>query len=150
MPELKHANTVIHPANRALTMTSVSASPAFWDRLGISLSGLCMVHCMVMPVVVAAVPLGATAETVHGWLHPVLLLALVPLTVLALVSTRGKPQAIRIRLVFGVGLLLIVLAPIFSHETASPVVETGFTLLGSGLLIVGHWRNRHTSRCCVQ
>lgn len=73
-------------------MTSDPAPPFFWDRIGISLSGLCMVHCMVMPVVLAALPLWSMAETLHDWLHPLFLVSLVPISVMALVR-RGKPKA---------------------------------------------------------
>ncbi len=122
-------------------MTSGPAPPVFWDRIGISVSGICMVHCMVLPVILAAVPLWSTAETLHGWLHPLFLVALVPISFMALVSTRGKPRAKSIQVLLGAGLLVIALASLFGHEAASPVVETAFTLLGSGLLVTGHWRN---------
>ncbi len=51
-----------------------------------------MVHCMVMPVVLAALPLWSMAETLHDWLHPLFLVSLVPISVMALVR-RGKPKA---------------------------------------------------------
>ena len=130
-------------------MTIKPAPPAFWDRIGISLSGLCMVHCMVMPVVLAVAPLWAMAETLHDWLHPVLLILLVPISIIALISTRGKLHAKSIRVLLGTGLFIIALASFLGHEAVSPVVETSFTLLGSGLLITGHRRNERSCRRCV-
>lgn len=130
-------------------MTSETTTPGLWDRIGISLSGLCMVHCLLMPAVVAAVPLWSQAETLHDWLHPLLLLTLAPITVMALVSTRSKPQARRVWLLLGAGLLALALPTLFSHEAASPVMETAFTLLGSGLLITGHRHNGRICRRCV-
>ena len=123
-------------------MTSRPPPPGIWDRIGISLSGLCMVHCMLLPVVLLAVPLWSIAETLHDWLHPLLLVVLLPISLMALVATASKPQAKRVRVLFGLGLLIIALASLFGHEAANPVVETAFTLLGSGLLVTGHWRNR--------
>lgn len=130
-------------------MTSEFAPPIFWDRIGISLSGLCMVHCMVMPVVLATAPLWSMAETLHAWLHPLFLVALVPITAMALASTRGKPQAKRVRVLFGVGLFALVMASFFGHAAESPFVETTLTLLGSGLLIAGHRRNERICQRCV-
>lgn len=114
-----------------------------------SLSGLCIVHCMVMPVVLAAVPLWSMAETLHDWLHPLFLVGVVPISVMALVSTRGKPQAKSIRVFLGVGLFVLTLASFFNHEAVSPFMETAITLLGSGLLIIGHRRNEQICRRCA-
>ena len=44
-------------------------------------------------------------------------------------------------MLLGAGLFIIALASFLGHEAVSPFVETTFTLLGSGLLITGHWRN---------
>ena len=131
-------------------MASGPPPPGIWDRIGISFSGLCMVHCMLLPVVLVAVPLWSTAETLHDWLHPLFLVALLPISFMALVATADKPQAKSVRVLLGVGLfglLLIALASLFGHEAANPVVETAFTLLGSGMLVTGHWRNGHCRRC---
>ncbi len=130
-------------------MTSGPTPPGIWDRIGISLSGLCMVHCMLLPVVLVAVPLWSTAETLHDWLHPLFLVALLPISFMALVATASKPQAKSVRVLLGVGLLIIALASLFGHEAANPVVETAFTLLGSGMLVTGHWRNGQICRRCV-
>ncbi len=128
-------------------MTSGPTPPGIWDRIGISLSGLCMVHCLLLPVVLLAVPLWSTAETLHDWLHPLLLVTLLPISLMALVATASKPQAKRVRVLFGLGLLIIALASLFGHDAANPVVETALTLLGSGMLVTGHWRNGQI--CCV-
>ena len=141
--------SLIHTQGQGIAMTSEPAPPVFWDRIGISLSGLCMVHCMVMPVVLAAVPLWSMADTLHDWLHPVLLILLVPISAIALGSTRGKPQAKSIRVLLGVGLFIIALASFLGHEAVNPFVETTFTLLGSSLLITGHRRNERICRRCV-
>ena len=128
-------------------MTSGPTPPGIWDRIGISLSGLCMVHCMLLPVVLITVPLWSTAETLHDWLHPLFLVALLPITFMALVATADKPQAKSVRVLLGVGLLVIVLASLFGHEEG--ILETAITLLGSGMLVAGHWRNGQTCQGCV-
>lgn len=106
-----------------------------------SLSGLCVVHCLMMPVVLAALPLWSASETLHDWLHPLFLIGVVPTSVVALVSTRGKPQSKSVRVLLGMGLFVIALATTIGHEAVNPLVETAFILLGSSLLIIGHWRN---------
>ncbi len=130
-------------------MTSGSTPPGIWDRIGISLSGLCMVHCMLLPAVLIAVPLWSTAQTLHDWLHPLFLVALLPISFMALVATADKPQAKSVRVLLGVGLLVIVLASLFGHQEGGRILETAVTLLGSGMLVAGHWRNGQTCRGCA-
>ena len=130
-------------------MTSGPAPPAFWDRIGISVSGICMVHCMVLPVMLAAVPLWSTVETLHDWLHPLFLVALLPISFMALVATADKPRPKSVRVLLGLGLLVIVLASLFGEEEGGRILETAVTLLGSGMLVAGHWRNGQTCRGCV-
>ncbi len=130
-------------------MTSGPPPPGIWDRIGISVSGLCMVHCMLLPVVLVAVPLWSTAETLHDWLHPLFFVALLPISFMALVATADKPQAKSVRVLLGVGLFVIVLASLFGHEEGGRILETAVTLLGSGMLVTGHWRNGQICRRCV-
>ena len=130
-------------------MTSGPTPSGIWDRIGISLSGLCMVHCMLLPVVLIAVPLWSTAETLHDWLHPLFLVALLPITFMALVAPADKPTPKSVRVLLGLGLFVIVLASLFGHEEGGRILETAVTLLGSGMLVTGHWRNGQTCRDCV-
>ena len=127
-------------------MTSGPTTPGIWDRIGISLSGLCMVHCMLLPVVLIAVPLWSTAETLHDWLHPLFLVALLPISLMALLATADKPTPKSVRVLLGLGLLVIVLASLFGHEEGGRILETAITLLGSGMLVTGHWRNGQICR----
>ncbi len=130
-------------------MTSGPTPPGIWDRIGISLSGLCMVHCMLLPVVLITVPLWSTAETLHDWLHPLFLVAILPISFMALVATADKPQAKSVRVLLGLGLFVIVLASLFGDEEGGRILETAVTLLGSGMLVAGHWRNGQTCRGCA-
>lgn len=29
---------------------------AFWDKIGLGLSGLCLVHCLLLPIAVSSLP----------------------------------------------------------------------------------------------
>ncbi len=56
----------------------------FWDTFGIGLSGLCLIHCAVIPLlpVLFVIPLGAMVES--ELLHMGLLLLMLPTAVIAL------------------------------------------------------------------
>ncbi len=122
--------------------------PSRWDRLGIAVSGVCVAHCLLLPALVSMLPLWPTAAAVHGWLHPVFALVLVPTTVLAAASGYRKHGQRRIVALLGVGLLVILVAGVLGHAAPGAFAETAVTLGGSGLLITGHWRNWQADRCC--
>ncbi|HEX6982497.1 MAG TPA: MerC domain-containing protein, partial [Balneolaceae bacterium] len=110
---------------------------SFWDRLGIGLSGLCAIHCLFFPVIVALLPLWPVAESIHFWTHPFLFLLIVPTVYYALRSS-NVPH--RIPQLLYAGLFVIALAWLL-HEWVGAWTESAITMAGSVLLIMGHWFN---------
>lgn len=124
------------------------ASLTRWDRLGIGLSGLCALHCLATPVALALLPLWPSLDALHAWLHPVLALLLVPVTVLAMWGAHRAHRPHRLQAGFAIGLALVLLALPAGHATGW-WLETSLTLVGSALLIaahVGNWRAAHPPR----
>lgn len=115
-------------------------SKAFWDRIGIALSGLCAVHCLFFPVAIALLPLLPVAESVHDWTHPLLFLLIAPTVYFALRSD-DLPKSIP-RFLYA-GLAVIALAWML-HDWIGMWGESAVTIIGSSLLVTGHWMNyRH-------
>jgi hypothetical protein len=115
-----------------------------WDRLGVLLSGLCLVHCLLLPAAVLLLPRFVLLETVHDIVHPVLLLLILPVTLVALrhrshCTTTHHGARTEARLLLG-GLALIGLAwP--AHVLLGPAVEIGMTVVGGIGLVTGHLRH---------
>jgi len=130
------------------TPVSSVAQPGRADRLGVLLSGVCMVHCLLLPVMLSTLPLWPAAAAWHRWLHPVFALILIPTTMVAAVAGYRKHGRRRIVGVLGVGLAVILSAGVLGHAMPGAAVETGLTVAGSVLLIAGHWRNWRADRCC--
>ncbi len=117
-----------------------------WDRLGIGLSGLCAVHCLLTPLLLAALPLWPNAWAMHAWLHPTLVALLLPVTAFAAWDAHRHGGGAHVPWLLGVGFLLVAVAWL-GHDLWGAVGEAAGTLLGSGLLVTGHalnWR-RHRS-----
>lgn len=115
-----------------------------WDRAGIVLSGLCVVHCLLLPVALIALPhaghLGGFAEVAH----PLFAVLLLPVTVQALRDRcphhRLQATAARWLLLAGLGCVWMALP---AHLLVGHEVETLLTVTGSLSLIAGHgqrWR----------
>ena len=115
---------------------------SIWDRIGIGLSGLCAVHCLVMPIALAIFSLWPAALAVDAWLHPIFAALLIPTTLMAIRVAVRHRHAIHIPLLLSGGLVL-VLAAMAIGEVAGAMSEAGVTVIGSGLLITGHWQNGH-------
>lgn len=123
-------------------MEKILFKKTVWDRLGIGLSGLCAVHCLLFPVAVALLPLWPLADAIHTWTHPVLFLLIAPTVWLAL---RGKARRPEVAAPLLGGLAVIALAW-FLHEWTGRWGEALITLAGSLLLIRGHWLNYRSHR----
>ena len=113
--------------------------PAILDRLAILLSGVCLVHCLAIPVALLLGPtLGiwlAASETLVHW---VLLGLAAPLSVLALGMGFRRHRSRRVVAVGMAGLLLMLLG--VSHWFGS-TAEAVLTMSGVVLVMWAHIRN---------
>jgi FtsH-binding integral membrane protein len=116
--------------------STVAPSHSRWDRLGIAFSGLCLLHCAVLPTL-AFLPLlegvGWIPEVVHAVAAP----AAIGVGVLALANSRGRSSARWTRRLIGAGLVLVALG-VVGHALGSEVAETAASGIGGALLVAGH------------
>lgn len=118
-------------------MSNTHTKPEFWDRFGIGISGICAVHCLFFPVSVALLPLWPAAESIHDWTHPVLFILIVP-TVFFALKGRSLLGSIGKYLISG---LCVVGAAWMLHDWIGDWGEAAVTIIGSALLVRGHWIN---------
>jgi hypothetical protein len=116
-----------------------------FNNLGIGMSGMCILHCLLTPLALVALPF---LETLHHWVHPVLALMIVPVTLLAMWTGFRQHRRPSVLLPLGVGLLIVLTSSWFAHEDLYLSVEAEFGFLGSGLLMIGHWWNRQAGKAC--
>jgi hypothetical protein len=114
------------------------------DASAIALSSLCLLHCLALPLLAAALPLmGVWAEA--EWVHILFVAIAVPTTGFALWRAhRQHPLPALALLSAGTGLLLLLAGAVGwpSHEA-----ETPMTVVGSLLLAVTHlWNARRRHR----
>ncbi len=120
-------------------------SVTLWDRLGIGLSTLCLIHCLALPVLVSLLPIVPVPEVIHEWSHPVLAVVILPTIVLA-IRRSAHDRRIHAYLIGGFAVILTGWA--VGHSVLGFLAETTFTVAGSVLLIIGHVLNyRHHQVC---
>ena len=122
-------------------MTTLSPKAAAIDGVAISLSGLCLIHCLALPVVSAILPIAGSWAEIE-WIHKAFVVAALPFSLLALASERATGI---IGGLIASGFILLAAAafaePLHDHETA-------LTLLGGLLLASGHalrWSRSYSS-----
>jgi hypothetical protein len=122
----------------------------FFDASAIGLSGLCLLHCLALPVAAAFLPALAFWQA-SEWVHVLFVMLAVPLAGIALWRSHrvsALPKALWMLSAGGVAALAMGAIGWPSHAW-----ETAITVAGSVLLASAHawnWRRRHSrAKSCV-
>lgn len=121
-------------------MLAMSPRQRLLDGLAIGASILCLVHCLLLPLVILLLPMLALVLNVPEAFHLAVFLLAVPTSLLALGAgqrrhRRGSPLAVALP-----GLLLMAAGLSLARTEG---METALTVAGSLLLAAGHilnWR----------
>ncbi len=118
------------------------ASPAkAFDISAIGLSGLCLIHCLVLPVVAVALPyLGGWSKA--EWVHILFVALAAPISAIALFRRAAKRPPASLLLLAAAGLLLLALGALGLPDHA---LETPFSVMGGLLLAAAHTWNLRRS-----
>jgi len=116
-----------------------------WDRFGIGVSGICAIHCLFFPVLVALMPVATVGSVISEWLHPLFVALIAPTVYFA--SKRSHFDR-KVTALLATGFILVLAGWLIGHYWLGIWSETGLTLAGSVLLISGHWLNyQHHQKC---
>jgi len=111
------------------------------DRTAIGLSFICAIHCLLLPIAVAALPSATLVGLEDELFHRLLLIVVLPVSAFALMSGLRRHHN-RAVLVIGVaGLTVLIVGAAFGHDLFGETGERIVTLVGSALVALGHFRN---------
>jgi len=113
----------------------------FIDKLSISISVLCVAHCLIFPVLAVFIPniiaLGLTSENFHFWM----IVSVIPSSAFALTLGCKKHANISMVIIGVVGLSSLLLALALDHSMLGEYGEKALTLIGALLIAFAHFRN---------
>ena len=114
------------------------------DNLGITISSVCAIHCVLLPAIFIIAPYSFLAS--HEF-HEALIYFILPCAVIAFTLGCRKHGDIKVALMGSFGIILlassILLHEVFHSEEHSEELTTVLiTVAGSIMLILSHLRNR--------
>jgi uncharacterized membrane protein YfcA len=118
------------------------------DRLGIIASALCFIHCVLTPVAVSILAVGAHYLPSEEKVHRILTVFVAALGAVATLFGYRRHRRSRILLLMSCGLLLIFAGAYFGNRLPSHLAEVAVTMMGSCFMISGHFLNHTFCRNC--
>ena len=123
------------------------------DFLAISLSGLCLVHCLLFPLITIFLPAVSGSFLEGEIFHKFLLIFILPTSILALFLGCKKHRKRNFFFIGGIGLFFLVFAAFLGHELLGEVGEKVLTTLGGLIIAYAHWKNFQSCKkdehnCC--
>lgn len=124
---------------------------AIADKTAVSLSLLCTIHCLAMPLVVVLLPTVAALPLADEAFHLWMIYAVLPISIYALTMGCKKHKRYRLLLIGGLGLSILVATALVGHEILGEVWEKSLTVLGASIIVLGHYWNyrlcQYQDRC---
>ena len=118
------------------------------DAAAIGLSFLCALHCLVLPLVLALIPV-MTSSLNHSDFHRWMVMVVVPVSVFSLImGWRSHKQYLAV-VIGSIGLLLLIFSGYFGEGVLNEFWEENLTVLAATIIAVGHLCNfRFCQREC--
>ncbi|MDG2375400.1 MAG: MerC domain-containing protein [Woeseiaceae bacterium] len=125
-------------------MDNSSGPSEVLDKVAVALSGLCLVHCLALPLLIVILPFSGQFSDDH--LHMQMLILVIPVSVVALtLGFRGHrhPGVV----IAGVaGMIIITFGGMVAHDHYGLLTDRLLTIIGSLVLAITHYRNFRLSR----
>ena len=115
------------------------------DRSAIALSTLCVIHCLVVPIVLIALPTITglavfSDERFHTWL----LFAVMPISLFAVAVSFFQYQNPAVVILALAGIFILLLVAVLGETMFGSNGEVILTVIGSALVALAHLKNmRH-------
>jgi predicted branched-subunit amino acid permease len=112
------------------------------DGFAVLLSGTCMVHCLVLPLLVTVVPIMQGSSLLNEQaFHLIMLLFILPTSLIALTIGCRKHKDRLTMVLGGIGLSVLTFTALFGHEVFGLVGERYVTTGGGLILALAHIQN---------
>ena len=109
------------------------------DSISIWLSGICILHCLALPITTIAIPV--FGEFFGGHYHAIILFIIIPVSLVALYRGYRNHRKILIACLGCLGIFIIFIGATIIHYQYNSLTDSVFTIFGSLLLSLAHYYN---------
>lgn len=121
-----------------------------FDQIAITLSAICIVHCLAVPLLVAGLPIAALSFGNSEHFHGVMLWLVVPTSVFGFILGYRLHQRAGLVALGAIGVVVLAAVAIWGHDAWTDTLEVTVSVAGSLLLASAHWLNFRAVRRCHQ
>ena len=111
------------------------------DKSAVALSALCLVHCLVFPVLTVLLPSLAVIPLEQELFHMLMVICVIPVSIYALTMGCKKHNTHSVAYLGGTGLLLLIAAVVLGEHHLGELGEKLMTTLGALVIAAAHIRN---------
>ncbi|MDX1404701.1 MAG: MerC domain-containing protein [Woeseiaceae bacterium] len=116
-----------------------SSARGIFDRLAITLSGLCLLHCLLLPVAIVSLPILTQFGDAHFHLQMLVVVIPVSLLAYAFAYPRHRNKAI---VAWGfAGIAIMLVGGTIAHANFGAIADTALTIAGAVILASSHYFN---------
>ena len=117
----------------------------YLDTAAVFLSGVCMLHCLALPIALTILPIVNVTLVDESTFHLLMVAVILPVSVIAL-TIGCRQHKDKLTLILGsVGLVILTLTAIFGHNLLGLTGERIVTSICGLILAAAHIQNY---RCC--
>jgi MerC mercury resistance protein len=121
-----------------------SKSLSFPDNMAVVLSGVCLLHCLTLPVLIALIPF--MSQFGEGHFHVQMLLVVLPVSIMAFSLGFRRHRVKSVITWGGIGMLLLVFGATVVHDSFGLVADRTVTICAALILAFAHYFNNKFSR----
>lgn len=111
------------------------------DRMAIILSGTCMAHCLLLPILITLFPIVQGSLLEEESFHALFLIFVLPTSVIALFIGCRKHKHLMTAVLGMIGLTTLTLAAFWGHDWVGLTGERIMTTMGGAILALSHLSN---------
>ena len=108
------------------------------DKASISLSVVCAIHCLLLPLALVLIPSIAVLPIADERFHQLLVVLVLPTSLFALTIGCRRHRQWRVMVCGALGLTVLFLTVLAGHEMLGEFGEKSLTLLGAILVAISH------------
>jgi hypothetical protein len=129
----------------------MNLNTVFFDKVAISLSSLCVAHCLIFPILAILIPnflaLGLNTESFHFWM----VISVIPTSIYALSLGCKKHNQTSVLIIGVTGLCCLIITFVLGANSLTEIGEKSLTTLGALIISYAHVKNfklcQHHDEC---